>query len=41
MVFVGDYNVFNVFFKLLTSPFKRINSGIVGLLGSNNMAYSL
>jgi len=41
MVFVEDYNVFNTFSKLLTSPFKRIDSGIIGLLGSNNMVYSL
>ena len=41
MVFIGNYSVFNVFFRLSTSFCMKIRPGVFSLLNSDGMVYSL
>jgi len=41
MVFIGDCDVFNAFFRLSTSSFNKNSSGVGGLLGFNDITYGL
>jgi len=41
MAFIGTCNIFNTFSRLIISSYKRISSGVVSLLNSDNISHDL